>query len=199
MVMATGIKNTILVFLLILIFHFLIKNALLDKRMKQVPSTIEKYENTLPTTIPIRPSYTMNAEQMQERGVVGSSSGSVGSVEDNKIDPKTNNTVCESGPQAEVDDDLYTFVYGDDAKADASQTQNLSDSDIAKYFTGLDVTRDIEKNIEENMKCVALTRKDDLTMPVSTTCDAALKSDGMLAADSKQVKANCNISQQLPI
>lgn len=178
--LATSIKNTILVFLLILILHFLIKNALFDRRVGTI-RRVESFEN----------SATQLAEE--KRTEVAAAPSPIKEEPAPVVTPVVEACANDTNKCKDEEDELYRFVYGDDAPHDVKTT----DSELAQYFTGLDVTRDIEKKIKESMKCVSVPRtSSDITMPQSTTCDPALQQS---KPDTKGIKQNCELPQGLPV
>jgi len=183
--LATGIKNSILVFLIILILHFLIKNALFDKNVrlkerfipthregqKEHPSQ-EGFRKETAVTVPVK-------ENLVEEHV------------ETKETFKNQNQKQEECGGTMEDDELYKYVYGD---------EGMDDAEISKYFKGMDVTKDVEENIQGKMKCTSLAEQNnvptDVTKPISTTCDPSLQPP---KPTQLPVKANCNLEQNLPI
>ena len=213
--LATSIKNTILVFLVILILHFLIKNALLDRTIQQRPkSTSEKFSSFDTQKYAPEKDDKMkdinkdnNKQETDKKEIdkpkpIVSSNNDIskpGSAKEVEKEPFT--TTCKTDDD---EDELYKFVYGDDSNAhvsghDSYNSALTNNEDIKKYFTGLDVTKDIENKIQEAMKCKSLQQSSetDPTIPLSTTCDPALKPS--VTINAVKVKADCGLHQDLPV
>ena len=180
---ATSIKNSILFLLIILIVHFLLKNALLDKQQKE-PFGCKKAPSplaTVPETITPACGRSLKdvASPLKEQP-------SRPTTPQKKYEPDQTPVVeCKT----DDDKDLYDFVYG---------SEEIDDATLNKFFTGSDVTHDVEKDITSKMSCNVLRMKDeDMQVPISTTCDPALKAK--TSADIKAVKADCNIPQNIPV
>ena len=169
MSLAIGIKNSILVLLIILIVHFLIKNALLERKKSQQPTAV----------VPKQQASVETKEHFKQDLTPAS-------IDDLKpiVPPIVEN--CKE----ETDDELYKYVYGDVA---SRQSDKLA---IDDYFKGMDVTQDVEESIQTKMKCESARVVDDITMPVSTTCDPSLQQPKSL---DKAVKADCGLDQTLPV
>jgi hypothetical protein len=153
--LSLGIKNAILVLLIILILHVLIKNALMETNVQTPTKKLEDFK-------PVSP-----------------------------LDPELNKVApvkvpeCPAPEKKEDDNaELLKYVYGDDA----------DQADIATFFKGLDVTRDVEKEINSKLKCPVL-KSDDNSLPLSTTCDPKLQN--MATTLAQEVKADCNLEQNL--
>ena len=158
--LSLGLKNAILVLLIILILHVLIKNAIADKKIK------EPFQNT-----------ALNKADLA-------------SLEQNKVQPiKAPACPISSEEKKEIkkeddDSELLKYVYGDDKDT----------TDISQYFKGMDITKDVQKEIDAKLSCKTL-KKDD-SLPLSTTCDPQLQS---LQADenSKKVRFDCDLKQSI--
>lgn len=186
--LATGIKNSILVFLIILILHFLIKNALFDRNMsmkgrfRDVKGKEAFSENNKINVGVVDVETTPHTNELSTKD------------SETKEDFKNVQKECVTSE----DDELYKYVYGEDDGTD--------DAEISKYFKGMDVTKDVEENIQEKMKCTSLAQEQekkqkyvahvDVTKPISTTCDPSLQPSKPFELP---VKANCNLDQNLPI
>ena len=62
------------------------------------------------------------------------------------------------------DTELLKYVYGDDKDA----------SDISQYFKGMDITKDVQKEIDAKTSCKAIVK--DESLPLSTSCDPQFQS-----------------------
>lgn len=173
---ATSIKNSILFLLIILIVHFLLKNALLDKQKElfasKKMSLVVVPETTIPACAPpLRQPPKQTAPTITEQPSRLLTS------------PERDQEHVECGTND--DKELYDFVYG---------KEEVDDATLNKFFTGSDVTQDVEKD----MTCNVLRRRDeDIHIPLSTTCDPAL--NPKKNEDTKVIKADCNIPQNIPV
>jgi len=183
--LSLGLKNAILVVLIILIIHFLIKNAIIEKK-KAMP---EKFEVvTPPATKTTSSSNTPTIENVFKSMSAplndqGSKSGGQSQCQKDAAAEFAEATKKDKSASEKAE--LLKYVYGEEG-----------DDDISKFFTGLDVTRDVESQINDKINNCPLPKNDDMTMPLNTTCDAVSK----IAEDemnSKRVKAECNLSQPL--
>ena len=158
-----GIKNAILVLLIIMILHVLIKNAIVETSAKT-----KKLE-----------SFQAPVEKAHEK-LIAKESDTL------KLPPRAE--TCpppEDKSSSNDDDELLKYVYGDDNDK----------SDISSFFKGMDVTKDVEKDIKAKMACPVL--KNDEALPMSTTCDPKLQNMSASLVANKEVEANCNLSQPL--
>lgn len=161
--LSLGIKNAILVLLIILILHVLIKNALIDAESRTTPKKTE------PTKV-IKEPFKAPVSTLD--------------LEANKVAP-IKAPECPAPEKKEDDNaELLKYVYGEDA----------DQTDISTFFKGLDITRDVEKEINTKLKCPVL-KSDDNTLPLSTTCDPKLQN--MATTLAQDVKADCNLEQNL--
>ena len=162
--LSLGLKNAILVLLIILILHVLIKNAIADRKIKDASK--EPFQNT-----------TLNKADLV-------------SLEQNKVQPIKapscpNSVPIDNASKKEDDDsELLKYVYGDDKDT----------TDISHYFKGMDITKDVQKEIDAKLSCKAI--KKDESLPLSTTCDPQLQS---LQADEnlKKVRFDCDLKQNI--
>lgn len=163
-----GIKNAILVLLIIMILHVLIKNAIVNDETRQRKQKREAFETG---AAPLDKAYE-------------------------KLIDKSSDTLKPSEPQIPAcpapeqkggseEDELLKYVYGDDKDT----------TDIGTFFKGFDVTKDVEKNIEAKLACPVL-KSDDNSLPLSTTCDPKLQNMSAALAN-KDVKADCDLKQPL--
>lgn len=175
--LSTGIKNAILVLLLVLILHVLIKNALLEKNRTVVKAKIENFaDKTKEEVMKVIPE-TVDQKQLkvkdQEKDIA---------VEEKFVsDPE-----CLAPFTSDKDetDELLKYVYGNEG--------------LNGYFKGLDVTKEVKDKIDDRMECKVL-RTDDKSLPLSTTCDPGLQKTTTLESLTKKVKADCNLDQSLPL
>lgn len=168
--LAIGIKNSILVLLIILILHFLIKNTIFDKNSKnpkkpQAKSTdIEQIHITAVPKVEIVPP----------------------KVETFKDDAPS----CAPAPPRNTDvekEELLKFVFGAEAPGTSSEDE------LGKYFKGDDVTSDVEGELAKRKPTCPVVKKDDMNLPLTTTCDPQIQRLNLLA--EKSVKADCNLKQ----
>jgi hypothetical protein len=163
--LSLGLKNAILVMLIILILHVLIKNAIIDHKPVK-----EKFQGSL----------------------VGAPVGG-GSTKDyleaNKIPtpvPACPKPVEKKGNDKDDENELLKYVYGDDKET----------GDLSQYFKGMDITKDVKKEIAAKISCSAI--KND-SLPLSTTCDPQLQSltsDDVLLLKQKKPESQ-NISNMM--
>lgn len=168
--LSLGLKNAILVLLIILILHVLIKNAIADKKVKDTGKK-EGYQNSPLSRADLKDLNNQN-------------NFDVASLDVNKV--KTIKAPSCPAKEENKDDDteLLKYVYGDDKDA----------SDISQYFKGMDITKDVQKEIDAKTSCKAIVK--DESLPLSTSCDPQFQS---LNTDtlSKHVKHNCNLKQNI--
>ena len=156
-----GIKNAILVLLIILILHVLIKNAIVNDDNRQRKQKREAFE----TAAPLDKAYEKLIDKSSDEPQI---------------------PACPAPEQkGSEEDELLKYVYGDDKDT----------TDIGTFFKGLDVTKDVEKNIQAKLACPVL-KSDDNSLPLSTTCDPKLQNMSASLAD-KDVKADCDLKQPL--
>lgn len=163
--LSLGLKNAILVLLIILILHVLIKNAIIDQK-------------------PVKEKFITGAPVEETKKDY---------LEANKI--TTPAPACPKPAVAEKDEDsekeLLKYVYGED---DTKEDGNLS-----QYFKGMDITRDVKKDIDAKISCTSLKKKND-GLPLSTTCDPQLQTlktdDTLLLKQQKKPEAQ-NISNMM--
>lgn len=169
-----GLKNSILVLLIILILHFLIKNAIMDKRSRDAPRERTKKEHF------IAPVGKHDDDPKANL---------LAPIPDPK-EGKVNIPECPPPPKKLSKDDakeLMEFVYG---------SEDADGEDIAQYFKGFDVTHEVKAEMADKMSC-PIMKTDDNSLPVSTTCDPGLQK---ISVDdmTKKVKADCNLHQNIP-
>lgn len=165
-----GIKNAILVMLIIMILHVLIKNAIADGTQRKQPSQTKR--ETF-----VGASVDKAYDQLVEKS---------GDLSKPNV-PSPEVPACPA-PEKKTseEDELLKYVYGDDKDG----------SDIASFFKGLDVTKDIDKNIQAKLACPVL-KSDDNSLPLSTTCDPKLQNMSASLVANKEVKADCDLKQPL--
>lgn len=172
--LSLGIKNSILVILIVLILHVLIKNAIIDKTLRTKREgfvdnrTVDKDKATVPVPAPSLATESIPAV--------------VDAVEDQEQKPD-----CK-GSKGEVDAnaseaELLKFVYGDDENG----------GDLAAFFKGNDVTADVKGEIEKKMSC-PVKKMDDNSLPLSTTCDPKFDK---LPSTEKKVRFDCDLPQNI--
>ncbi len=172
-----GIKNSILVLLIVLILHVLIKNAIIDKKTQSKEkfgnSEKEKDESTN-NKVNNKLNNTLNNSFKKEENI----ESFVAPVVDEKKD-------CVKKPEINDDDndELLKFVYDDD------------NSDLSHFFKGMDVTKDVTEDISKKLSC-PLLKTDDNSLPLSTTCDPQLQKLRMEDMN-KKIKQDCNLSQPI--
>jgi hypothetical protein len=143
--LSTGIKNAILVLLIILILHVLIKNALFESRNRDTKK--ENFtENQKDTKRHIIPEI-VDQKQLDKEDV---------KPKEEFTTEKAKICLSPFPTQENDEEELLKFVYGDD-KGDS----------ISQYFKGLDVTKDVKGKIDEKIA--------DNSLPVSTTCDPGIQ------------------------
>jgi hypothetical protein len=165
--LSLGMKNAILFLLIVLILHVLIKNALIEKG--KLPKTIKEM-------------YTEKVKEPEEIKKQDETKAKETKKEDPKAkdEPKDKENSKESTTE-NFDTELLKYVYDDD------------NTDLAKYFKGMDVTKDITKDIEKKIECTVLEELIKNDLPISTTCDPALKTAS--DANAKRIKADCDLKQ----
>lgn len=170
--LSLGLKNAILFLLIILILHVLIKNAMIEK---------EKLPKVLKEMYTEKVKETAKKEEIEKKDNVDTKDKTK-SKEDNAKDGKTQKETIETTNKEQFqNNDLLSYVYDDD---------NI---DIAKYFKGMDVTKDVTKDIENKLECSILEEVTKTEFPKSTTCDPALKI--ATDAEAKRIKADCDLKQ----
>lgn len=173
--LSMGIKNSILVLLIVLILHVLIKNAIVDKKLHSKEKFVEDKNDLKKQENKPDNKQDHKKEVKQEDDI----ETFVAPVVEEKKD-------CKKKPEVTGDDDkaeLLKFVYGDD------------DSDLSNFFKGMDVTKDVKEDIAKKLSCPVL-KTDDNSLPLSTTCDPQLQKLRMEDM-SKKVKYDCNLSQPI--
>jgi hypothetical protein len=179
--LSTGIKNAILVLLIILILHVLIKNALFESRNRDTKK--ENFtENQKDTKKHIIPEI-VDQKQLDKEDVKPKEETQKEAFTTEKA------KICLAPfPTQENDEaELLKFVYGDDKEGDS----------IGQYFKGLDVTKDVKGKIDEKIACNILKTNDN-SLPVSTTCDPGIQKIN-LDSSNKRVKADCDLNQSIPL
>jgi hypothetical protein len=167
--LSLGLKNAILFLLIVMILHVLIKNALIEK-------------GTLPKTI--KEMYTEKTEKVKEKEPEDiKKQEETKAKETKKEEPKAKDSKKEKEESTteNFDTELLKYVYDDD------------NTDLAKYFKGMDVTKDVTKDIEKKIECTVLEELIKNDLPISTTCDPALKTAS--DANAKRIKADCDLKQ----
>lgn len=182
---STSLKNSILVLLLILIIHFLIKNSLLDMQIQSNGNNTQQPRPELPAVVTKEPFATNDDTHQQghvkaiitEVQSVDACTGTVvmTPVSDDKCDGVSNDVREASNKRSKDmndDDELYKFVYGDDEHSSENCASVISpspntrtasiDDELEEYFANMEV---------DSCATKAKFMKDDVTMPVSTTCD----------------------------
>lgn len=159
--LSLGLKNAILVLLIILILHVLIKNAIADKKIK------ETFQNNA-----LNKADLVSLEQNKVKPITAPSC------------PKSESDIHTVSKKEEDESELLKYVYGDDKDT----------TDISQYFKGMDITKDVQKEIDAKLSCKAI--KKDESLPLSTTCDPQLQS---LQADEnlKKVRFDCDLKQNI--
>lgn len=172
--LAIGIKNSILVLLIILILHFLIKNTIFDKngkapkKVQQAPTDIKKVHIASVPTVDIMSSQPAKVQ-----------------VETFKNESLS----CEASPPRNTDlekEELLKFVFG-------AEAPDTSEDELKKYFKGDDVTSDVEGELAKIKPTCPPVKKDDMNLPLSTTCDPQIQRLNLL--EEKSVKGDCNLKQ----
>lgn len=183
--LSLGLKNSILVLLIILILHFLIKNALLEKQTK------EKARSQKSSSV-VQEKFTEPAKASESpSSAPASASASAPSTKPplQKDDVKKEEAV-EHFSQKKSEEELFKFVFEDDGVGDEG------DKGLEKYFKGMDVTAEIKAAIDKKMACNPVESQDPL-FPTSTTCDPQLNPVS-LDDLNKKVKAECDLPQNIP-
>lgn len=162
---STGIKNSILILLIIFIFHFFIKNVLLTKAETFVSWVDKKTSGECIKDV--------LADDKKNAKSQGGAEPNVEVLVDKPAVPKANEEEAAN---------VYDAWFGSDPT-------NNPDADLDRYFAG---EIDIAKEVEEATKCPIPVK--DMSLPLSSTCDVnfdKLPAD----LTYKSVKANCNIVQ----
>ena len=186
--LSTGIKNAILVLLIILILHFLIKNALFESRKMKKERFSQEQENE-PSRKHIIPEIVDQKQVVQDQKLDKKEDTKEVVQSKELFTESDDKKVCTSPfPVQENDnDELLKFVYGDDKDGEG----------IASYFKGLDVTKDVKGKIDDKISCKIL-KTDDQSLPVSTTCDPGIQKINF-DSSNKKVRADCDINQTIPL
>ena len=175
MLLSTGIKNAILIVLIILILHFLIKNYLFDKKPRVVQSPSVHVSNVVDVITPQRQLGVVLVDDPQKPNTT-------------KIpypfDNKKQDHICDNETQKDyLKNELLDFVYGKE------------DSNINKFYADDPLStpvKDLEERIsKQNMSCL---KPDDNRLPLSTTCDDKIQTLDFKAADMP-IKADCDLLQ----
>lgn len=148
--LSTGIKNSILILLIVLIFHFLIKNFLLNNNKHNF-----KKETFLDNDIP-----TCNIE----KNVIQSNEKQINAIEN--IITKASEITCNFEEEGMSKNDIFASWFENETK------QQTKDAELDKYFSG-DI--DMSKELEAAAKCPLPVR--DTELPQTSTCD--LKTDNI--------------------
>lgn len=140
--LSTGIKNSILIILIIFIFHFIIKNVLLNKNehfsnivCKNEELLSEKDNTPIKTTMP----------ELKE-------------LPSEKIQPPS--VTCNLEKEGMARNDVFDAWFADELK------KASTDAELDKFF--LD-NKDISEEIEKATKCPLPVK--DKGLPATSTCD----------------------------
>lgn len=165
--LSMGIKNSILILIIVFILHFAIKNAIVDRRIRE-----DRDRPREKVAVPVKPAPVVEEFKSASKG------STPAPVEKEAAVP------CKEKESADSKQELLDFVYGDS-----------DDSDLGKFFKGTDITKEVQREIDAKMSCPVL-KTDDHSLPLSTTCDPGLQNLAAVAA-SKRVKYDCDLPQTL--
>jgi hypothetical protein len=163
--LSTGIKNSILILLIILIFHFLIKNMMLSHKNESFAQ---------PSSADIK----CKTPEVKKLDVPSS-------AESDSLAQSLPANVSDKVSDKASTADVYNSWFGEDNLAGGSS----SDADLDKFFEG---EMDIKAEAVKAAQCPIPVKSPEL--PLSSTCDVnfeKLPADVV----SKRVKANCNLPQ----
>lgn len=164
--LSTGLKNSILILLIILIFHVFLTNRLKEHFTQQPIKKEPIIDKISFADDPLSPISTVND------GVCDMEAETVKTIElPVKEQPVTKNEIFKSW-------------FGNDLVGDESQNGNLD-----KFFQA---EMDIEKELEEATKCPI---PDSKGLPESSTCDMSYEKIPANLLGNKEVKANCELPQ----
>ncbi len=173
--LSIGLKNSILVILIILIIHFIIKNMILDKNGSSRPS-IESENSKASYHPPYAPEKFTN-DRSNER------------ITNDKVLNISETEICKTKPR---DDDALLKKYQEDemmrfvAMGDSSESKSLD-----TYF------KDISSEVKDKESCIESNvckfKADNQQLPLSTTCDADVQK--LPLVEGKKIRANCDLNQ----
>lgn len=174
--LSIGLKNSILVILIILIIHFIIKNMILEKRGTTAP-IIDAEKTKAGYHPPYSPEKFTN-----NKSVDGMGGGSV-NISENPQDMCINKTRNDDALLKKYqEDELMRFV----AMGDSNESASLDN-----YF------KDISSEVKDKESClesnVCKFKADNQQLPLSSTCDADIQK--LPLVDGKKIRANCDLNQ----
>lgn len=162
--LAIGLKNSILFLLIVLIIHVLIKNAIIDRNIK------EKFVPVIASS----PATGKEPRLISDKDI-GYKDGLTPAASD-----INNNTSCKF-PSPQEEDELYDFVYGknDDLDLDKFFKDN---TEIKQAIQEKLQCKVITKNCDENTSII----------PQSTTCDPGVVSEKLNSKINMKPKNTLN-------
>ena len=172
--LSIGLKNSILVILIILIIHFIIMNMILEKRGTTAP-IIDAEKTKAGYHPPYSPEKFTNDKFTNNKGSVN--------ISENPQDMCTNKTRTDDALLKKYqEDELMRFVAMGDSKESAS---------LDNYF------KDISSEVKDKESCIESNvckfKADNQQLPLSTTCDADIQK--LPLGDGKKIRANCDLNQ----
>lgn len=145
--LSTGIKNSILILLIVLIFHFLIKNFLLNTNtnsLKKEYFSENDIEENCKTENTIKIPEAVNAvDDIIHEQIIS-----------------TPETTCNFEKEGMSKNDIFASWFENENK------QQNNDAELDKYFAG---ELDMSKELEKAAKCPLPIR--DTELPQTSTCD----------------------------
>jgi len=199
--LSIGIKNSILVILIILIIHVFLKNLILDRGGSNIENTKQEKEK-----FTIASQSTLNPfDDQASKNLSISKYNDVAGV-DRYGKPQTKEDVCrdttikDSQLKDLEQEEMMEYVTKGDLSKNSSQNQKkqmMDDDDLDKYFKDNIVSESVAE-LEHKFDTgadVCKFKADNHQLPLSTTCSTKISDLKTNPSLEKRVVADCNLPQ----